>query len=580
MPSLGPIDPRSYGAILDGSVDDSAALQAALDAASVQHIDSSGPRGAVEMPVGSVARIDSPLVIRSSRVAFSCAEFAGAQLRASGQFPMVTVEPPVPDTPLVPSLVQGPGNAWQLGRGWINLSDASGAGSIDGLQAFTLRWFMRLDAPAGSTTTWASAGRYAGGMLLSQALLVGFLNGSNAPRVTLRTTGSGTQTLIPQTQLVVGKVHHLVVQYDGSVLAIFVDGQPVASMPMSGAVDQAPWEELCLGALLQTFPNQIPATYATPATIDGAELWAKSLYPIAPFVPPSAKQPTQRPDVMFNNGQLFQCNFEATHGSLVRCQVGQKAGTLSAWLRVYGPVAPGTLTEVSVRNLLFIGGSTGVEATQCQAVLLDGLSFDHGWRSVVVRDNCYFSDLSRIKCDYPGRGGVWLYHASGLTSLRNIRVNGSRFPVAAVNNQMSVEAQNVFVGATGTTIGMLMSADDGGGLGGSVTNYNFSDEVLDPTPGRLQAPLVLSGLGDVALSQLNLYTGSGFRGTNSAPSIIVDGCRVADARALRLELSQASQAAIRFVRPPDSPMRVPSVTVGPTGAPLTTPDQAKYVATS
>lgn len=74
-----------------------------------------------------------------------------------------------------------------------------------------------------------------------------FSNGAHRLRVRLR-TGGVTDTLIPTgAPLVTGQWYHCAATYDGVTLRLYQDGVQIASMPKSGALDQAPAVGVAIG---------------------------------------------------------------------------------------------------------------------------------------------------------------------------------------------------------------------------------------------------------------------------------------------------------------------------------------------
>lgn len=582
-----------YGVKGDGATNDSAGLQAWIDACGTREgstdplcpaiLPQRGDPFSAGAPAGFKGkyRLDRPLLLKVGGFTLTCLSKGGAQLIGPSQFPLIHAAPAVTSgPPLVPGLL-GVGQAWRCGapyNNWINLRDvylgtqSSLYDALDGAAALTVECFYRLDANIGGAGALiASSGSAYYGQAVQSAFSINFLAGDNRPRFHLKTT-AGQFTAVSSAPLVPGTVHHLVVQYDGAELRIYLDGAPVAAIPATGTVVQAPSEDLTLGTQNNSFPDVNGLLNAPPGTLDSVRISNVARY-TAPFTVPTIRHG-------LDTSTLVLCNFEATHGPFIKVRLRWPYDDGNgAWVESKSGSPNTPVSNITISNLMLLGGSGGVSARRAIGLLVQDCQIrDTKGVAIRVRDNSFMSSIVGCKMQNARRGGIWLANASGLSRVERCDIDGGAFPLIFADNQMSCTARNMYFGAGQPHIGIL-AKDAGQGMVVTFDDLQWNDELLDPVTARMIAPMVLSNLGAASARATALYTCSRAHGViNPLPSVVLDGGRAYRFEGCPLEPDPTAAAQVQItrtttVKPVFASHRSPSTY----GVPLTTAAQAALV---
>ncbi|WP_394849695.1 hypothetical protein LZC95_19860 [Pendulispora brunnea] len=376
---------RRFGAIGDGVANDTLAVQAAIEAV---------PRagGVVYFPPG-MYRLTSPLRIARGSIRLCGAGRHLSTLRQSGFFgPLMLGGPVLEPLPTAPSLVNGPGAALDF-RGskfdhYLNLRDCPSL-EVDGLSQFCAECFFK---PSDVSTVGQLFGSY--GRLFSTAPFTSaFSLFKVGDRIVAHVTVNGVMhsLLSPPGTLVMGKVYHVAVTFDGegadTTLRLYVNdpgtgpNEPIASLTLSGkgVLTQSDYENVVVGFSFFGWPCTGGAYFnMCGGDLDSIRISHRAVYERT-IKAPDAKLP-------FVSGQtLVVVNGDRVNDSFV--VLATSSGPFYCALRRISMKS--IITNVEVSDLGFSGGGLDFFLTP------DGryrnlyiASARYGMR---LKNNCFFS---------------------------------------------------------------------------------------------------------------------------------------------------------------------------------------------
>lgn len=408
-----------YGADPTGVFDSSVAIQAAIDDAQLASLSSNVPAAGVS--AAQVVYIPAGVYLRSKPLLVSQAPIfiVGDGIIQSNILtfnngtaltftPGLVVSAPNGTLPLVPSLVSGLGNAWNIfdTTHYLQL-DASGAGrNLNGLSSFCCEFFLNSKANQAATTN----------SIISSLGTVNYgLPSNQAFTLTIGGPGSGAQNCAQATSTINGSVvtlqsaanvvlnntvQHWALTYDGSTLRLFVAGTLVASSAVSGTITQSVFENIILGPQLGGFPAGTQGTLIGPsnAYVDSIRISHVSRY-TSNFSPPTTK-------LTADNSTALLLNFET-----------DSTGRYSQnyWIRGLAGIPGSTPPLPAWFYPIFTGFPTLLANMRVSDLAIDG----------IITQGCTNALFENLKLN--PRGGACLQHINNgfLSIMRNIQTNAS-----------------------------------------------------------------------------------------------------------------------------------------------------------
>ncbi|WP_394831071.1 hypothetical protein LVJ94_31625 [Pendulispora rubella] len=271
-------DVTKFGAVADGVSDSYNGIQSAVDVAcAAQH---RGKTSTVFFPVGAKPYVvDKPVLVSCNGLNLEGAQRAGSVLATrSGGGPALVLEPE--------------GSRGFDGAAWLDLRDASPAGDIDGLTAFTAEAIVKLREPSqGYGGILQSNGCLGSGGALPGCTSA-FTLGVNGRGLTGSLTAGGKTYELQGPALAMGTSYHVALAYDGHDVRLFAsrvggNPEPVASAPATGTVSQGLHEDVTVGARTYGFGARVHAP-AIKGSIDAVRLSKAALYAPGAYVAPTA----------------------------------------------------------------------------------------------------------------------------------------------------------------------------------------------------------------------------------------------------------------------------------------------------
>lgn len=528
----GVYNAQSYGAVGDGSTDDTLAIRNAINAGC-------GSGGAVYLPAsptGAGYKITYPLWENCNNGAlWGSGGFGPIKPAYDFGFTLALVGGTYPGIPLTTSLVSGAGNAFDFRtdqvHNWLNLREWDGVNgplgspsgmNVNGLGTFSVEAFA-VDSTAGDgmvvssdsipnstteTRSWAlgiNAARW-------QFLVTTTVGSCNA-------TGSGSAVSV-------GTLQYLAGTYDGSTCRLYVcvPGQSNCAVTVSasqtGNLVQDPTEDVTIGpAMGNGWPNGGSLRGAIKGIVDSVRVSNTARYTGTIATVPNAKFASDANTLILTNGETAPNSapfIKAYDGVTFSGQVGY------GWLYEYNS-NNGALTNQSFNNI--------------QNIQISPSGHDV---SGLILNNTHEATLHNIQCGVFGATNceigfeLWnlAYNNWGLSNLYYVGVPG-RYGIAASNansngfhdtqmtNAYICEAVNgntllendlctVSAGASGY-YGTAINS----GIGGAVTEIGAQDDV----EGTQTFTHLYETGNDV------IYDGSGgaIAGADGAPAVLLDG---------------------------------------------------------
>jgi len=497
-----------YLAVADGMTHDSAAIQAAINAACA-----TPPLGnlltppPIDFPEGEYLE-DMPLIVPCDNMTLQGTGGANnSHIRdVFGWGPMIAVLPHnYPGVPTVPSFLPDGGNSLALPADdtmWFNLRADMMPVAIEtnGLPSLTVEAYIKPKAlPGGPASIITSSGRSA----LSKPVSFAFsLYTSGAFIGALMTVGGHQYQLMgPTSNLVVGVPAHVAVDYDGAMIRLYANGVVVASQAATGTITQGPFEDVTLGPAMQdsetTFLWEAFQGYIDSVRISNTALYAGTCAPT--FHKLGASSSTM---VLLNWGN----------------QVGALAQGLSAlggwgWLqmRANGNYAQ---SSVTIQHLKIDGVTYGTPLFMSfnHNYTLSDLELDCGGEDcLVLANNDYEGKIDNVRILGGPRIGLLAAIAAGVIQIDALRFVGGMYQLVITNGSVLLN-QPYFGGSANTQISAVLKS------------INISVQMDQPlfdaesAGGPTYRPMLLSG---TAGAELNMIT-SDMTSHNNLPPIEVD----------------------------------------------------------
>jgi len=280
---------QAYGAVGNGVTDDSAAEQAAIDAACAA--SSVGAPATVYWPApSSFYATCSPLFVHCSGLRLQGAG-AGTYFGGSGHAQAIqfsTSCPPVGGPAFVfqgygmtgvalgAPIISGSTNSANFDgttKYYVNLSDALSANSnsitLNGSAAFTLDAYVKLTTTADGDIVF-SEGRKATYLNPTYAFAL-YISGT---QFTAKMTVNGVNYGLTDTTTVLAAntLYDEQLTFDGTTIRLFTNGAMVASAAHSGTLTQPYWETVTVGGNLADWPDGSDLSNAINGLIDGVQI--------------------------------------------------------------------------------------------------------------------------------------------------------------------------------------------------------------------------------------------------------------------------------------------------------------------
>mgnify|MGYP005810466599 CR=1 FL=1 len=485
---------RDFGAKPGDGLDDWAAIQAAIDAASVGVY---GPFGAVYVPKG-IYHVSKPLHI------YKGIKFYGAGRGVSeitgftaDQGAVMVVSPPVayyPGLPTGPALATGAGTSMYLDGTFgyeLNLRE-NGAIELNGKTALTVEFYYQPDFTVGAGTynIVASSGSVTGPDA-NTAFGVQHVTG-DAIQAWLNVGGTQQALTTPTGVLSQGTVAHIAFTYDGAMLRLFVNGVLKASTPTTGGIYQTSGEEITVGPRVGGFLESTFLNYMTKGWVDSLRISNNARY-TANFPQPTAK-------FAYDGSTLFLLNFDNNFGQFTTATTW--LGPEHLFLRRFGG-GLGQVGNFHLRDMQITG--TGPLFVYMINSYIDNISITAARRGLHFVNNCYLNRLGSIRVvgQTSTQFGIGIGPASGVLTMTDINISGGHYPFYLDNSSAVIHGLWVEL-AAGTEIGAVLKGNVNGSV--IIDGPIFSNET---DPQTVKYGLVDVGLGSVILNGGAMETSSG-----------------------------------------------------------------------
>ncbi len=484
-----------YSATGDGVADDTAEIQAAIDAAELVG-------GTVLIPDGKVFKTSLPLRIDTANTRIT----GGGKLLAGGStnFPCFVV---AGDQSTVASgfttgaaiNAQGTGHSLDFvdNTRWVVLSHAR----VHGKAQFDLALYHKPTA-VGSFMLVSSRGAKNRTASLAGDIDSAFsISDTGGPVQATLNVGGTVYTLTGGT-LVANTMKHIELSYDGTTIRLYVGGLLVDSELASGTIVQKRWEDVVVGPNF-TFHHQAVLLGSGPrGLIQHVRIGETAVNTGSSFSVPVAMGPT--------TGSLVTVLLTTDGGDML---FHYDAGG-DSFGAVHLSVYPETIDRVQIDHLWLSGYAQGIFTFGALDLKLSDLYMTGiGVDGIYLRNNSYNATLTDIHI-VSGAGigsGVAVTEASGVTYLDHFKIVGFTWGVCILNSGASFNG--AYLTANSQTCWGLYVA----GIGGSAANFEGSFiAITDEAGSQFQAPMHLDSLRAVSLNGLVFET------TATVPHVTVD----------------------------------------------------------
>ncbi len=508
------------GARGDNLTDDTAAIQAAYDAAcagaSSDPIQTSPvyfPAGRYRTTFSIIMNCGSPINVRGDGEHTSVINASVPSL-GPGQFPIFYVESPqnISDLGafLAPSLATGAGNSLSFPgtKYWyVNLKDATqgnngtavfhNAQPLNGMASVSVELFAKMTGTGfGQPYIMASFGddsyRVNG---INSAVDIHVQPGTpNTLTGCFTTSGSGQQCVSTAGNFTANVVHAIELNYDGSFVRLFLDGVQIgASQPATGTIVQKPAENFVLGNKAQF--NGINVSSQFQGQLDSIRISDTARH-TANFTAPTAKFGT-------DGNTVFLMNMSAVTDTLIKVDTVTGSGAVPKWIPIHNFDLLGGSANNRISYLGFSGGSYSVLAVGTLYLSLDHLSASGLVCPVRIYNNSYGAHLNHLFLNAAafGEAALEISGASGLVKADWLTVLPGYYGVN-LTDAGGVYSQ-LFISPGGQTLNGVDAAS-------SVIfhDYIFEDIAIDFENGGLQVPVKVSESGTFEFIGGDLQSGT------------------------------------------------------------------------
>ena len=510
--SLG-VKQAAYGAVGDGVADDTAAIQAALNAAPINSV--------VILPPGAY-KTAKPLYFGSNRLVHFKGESPKASLLAPSGFigpalMMGVTEAPDAGTPLTgasgfslnfPASVAGVWQGYDLRE--------TGLMEMNGRTVFSVSGFWRSDSAGG--TFLASYGRRMTGDTADSAFQIYNTGGALGFRANI--SGVAKQLESSVGLLVNGTIYHVACSYDGTTLRSFINGVMVASLAAPGALVQQPWENVLLGALHNGFLNTELVNDGPRGAVDLLRVSTQAY--TSNFTPPSGRG-------TYTGGDLLYLDNSQTYGSFL------VAYGSSGFKNVYLPflnshlTGSSTIDRLDVSNIGITSPTLGIFCRSVTDLRIQNVRVSTASvGSILIWNNCFYSFVQDIdqSCNTGNRHGLALTNVAGVTHVQNVKSSVPHMPFVMLQSD-ACNVSDLFCQDT-TDIFVLIQGVQGQAHN-TFTNCSFGLEGVAGTPTAL---MCISEGRSTVLNSCSFNIGNAacpVLALDGIVAVIAIGCTVVDA---------------------------------------------------
>lgn len=419
-----------YGASGNGSSDDYAAIQEALNA-----VPSTG--GAIYIPRGFFRNNSRPWRIKTpyTRV---FGEGYGSLLRTAIDGPAflcVGTQPSLAPTVVSPLNPDGVGKAIHFTGSndrWIVPSRNKAFGSLNGLTQFGLQLRYKPDAIDNSYNIVSSCGN----LSTSNGISAGTLGGafqlyadSGVMRCKLN-IGGVQKAVGDATQMVVGTTYHWRVCWDGTNLKLFKNGTVVQTTAAAGALTQKLWEDVVLGPSFAGWQQSNLQGPDAKGYVDQLQIVSSTAnWGMSNFTPPTSHT--------VDGYTLALVDFSGDADSdYAIFAIKNKNGT--SWNEFYQASAQAYGCQgIQIEDLRFQSDNQAIEGWICSDSRFRNLRMENcQGHALHLRNNSYNTTLQNI---YATGGGIQnnalicVQEASGASRYDNIKTQGGKVGVLLDN---------------------------------------------------------------------------------------------------------------------------------------------------
>lgn len=497
---------KAYGAKGDGVTDDTAAIQAAIDAAGA------AGGGQVYFPRGTYL-ISSPLRLKVSGVRCVGESRTLTKLKKkSGTNGWLAVIGPEPTAfQSVASLATGAGVAMSFSSNdseWLDLTaDSDYHVYLNNRTNFTIEFFYKPTGPISEIRNLfnASNKRSTDETLHESLVCLVLTDGSVQIKVNIAgtvktfTTSAGVITA--------GNTKHIALSYDNVKIRLFVAGVNVGEVAATGAVQQPVLDHLVFGPNTQSLLENDGIFAGPRGAIDSIHV---SLYPFytANFTPPTAKFST-------TFATIGLINFDDVRGMLIGgvANLAGAATTKYIWHSDSDTVTFGSGggDHCGFEHMYLDTG--GIFARCATSLYFDDLQFLQASHSLVLTNNCFLSVMRRLEATGTGANSINFINtsASGVNHWSHINSSSCSYGLYVKNS--GVELDHLFLYAS-VVIPLVLLGGGGSTMSSIVRFANITDEAASGTEACV---LIDQGVA-------NVFYGSTFEAiTNAMPLAKVSG---------------------------------------------------------